>query len=97
MNAELVDLAQIKLRRAVAGAHLQRAAETGLRRVKVASLKFPQRVFKRFTPRPGGFGQVAKPEQFIDLHFLFEPFEPEVTGKSSGDCLPRAFLGLSCD
>src|SRR2546430_9630332 len=97
MNAELVDLAQIKLSGAVAGAHLQRAAETGFRRVKVASLKFPQRVFKRFAPRLAGFDLVAKSEQFIYLHRFLEPFEPKAPGKSSGDFLARAFLRLSCD
>src|SRR5438105_2500323 len=97
MNAEFVDLAQIKLGRTVAGAHLQRATETGFRRVKVASLKFPQRVFKRFAPRPGGFGAVAKSEQFIYLHRFFEPFELEMPGKSSGDFPARAFLGLPGD
>src|SRR5213594_1236226 len=95
MNAQFSDLMEIKFRRAVVGSQLQGAAKTRFRGVKVALSKFPQRVFKRFTPEPGGFGQVSKPEQFIDLHVFFEPFEPKAAGKSSRNFIACAVAGLA--
>ncbi len=97
MNAEFRDLMEIKFRRTIVGSHLQRAAKARFRRVKVALSKFPQCVFKRFSPGLAGLGLVAKTEQFICLRRFLEPFEPEVSCKSRGDFVARAFPGLSCD
>src|SRR5947207_14605479 len=97
MDAQFGGLPEIKVRRTVVRTHLQRATKARIGGVEIAPLKFFQRMFKSFAPRPRRFHPVAQADEFIDFDRFLEAFKAEMSGEPRGDFPARALLSVARD
>src|SRR5947207_771889 len=95
MEAQLGDLPEIKVCRAIVRAHLERAAKAALGGIEIPLRKGLETPLESCAPRHRWVRPVAQAEQFVNRHRLFKSLEPKMAGKTGCDLFACPFLGLS--